>query len=331
MDRVLLVIDDIQYCRHVEMTLRKMGFDVESINNEFNLSDSVLTYNPDYIVCKGNSSRLSAVNVGKKLKESNLKFSGKVILILANGVNLAPDELIKLKMDLLFFEPMSTLKLAISLFSLTGGEVEFVKDKMLKFAITDTQFRNFEQQLLRSAGITLDSEIETISEMNQFSSSLSPSNIPKESRTEASAAEKVKKIQIERSESAQKSEDIFHLRGERTDDESTQYVQRSSEEAEVSGIQPDSATESADIEVTGRKLMSEVADMQSELPLRIDSYNRAINNVDQNLNNGLKKRQTKLSSNKLRKDLIAERKTDIKLEEEQDEARMRFARALFKK
>lgn len=329
MDRVLLVIDDIQYCRHVEMTLRKMGFDVESINNEFNLSDSVISYNPDYIVCKGNSSRLSAVNVGKKLKESNLKFSGKVILILANGLNLAPDELIKMKMDLLFFEPMSTLKLAISLFSLTGGEVEFVKDKMLKFAITDTQFRNFEQQLLRSAGITLDAEIEAISEMNQFSSSLSPANIPKEGRSEAEP-EKSRKIIIEKSAAVPADDEVFHLRGENGSEE-VQYVQGGSDPEELSSAVPASGQSADNANVAGQKLRSEITEMESELPLRIDSYNRAINNVDQNLKGGLKKRHTKANSKQLRKDLIAERKTDIKLEEEQDAARMRFARALFKK
>lgn len=329
MDRVLLVIDDIQYCRHVEMTLRKMGFDVESINNEFNLSDSVISYNPDYIVCKGNSSRLSAVNVGKKLKESNLKFSGKVILILANGINLAPDELIKMKMDLLFFEPMSTLKLAISLFSLTGGEVEFVKDKMLKFAITDTQFRNFEQQLLRSAGITLDAEIETISEMNQFSSSLSPANIPKEGRSEAEP-EKSKKIIIEKSAAVPVADEVFHLRGE-NGSEDVQYVRGGSDTESPAAAVPDSEQFADSANVAGQKLRSEITEMESELPLRIDSYNRAINNVDQNLKSGLKKRHTKASSKQLRKELIAERKTDIKLEEEQDAARMRFARALFKK
>ena len=169
MDRVLLIMDDIQYCRHVEMTLRKVGFDVESINNEFNLNEAQVGFNPDYIVCKGNSSRLSPVNVAKKLKESTSKVVPKVILILPEGFVISNEDLIKLKMDLLLFDPISTLKLAMSLFSLVGGDVEFIKDKLLKFAITDSQFRNFEQQLLRSAGVTLDSEIQIVSDMQQFS------------------------------------------------------------------------------------------------------------------------------------------------------------------
>ena len=59
MDRVLLIIDDIQYSRHVEMTLRKVGFDVESLSNEFNLAETILTFNPDYVICRGNTNRLS--------------------------------------------------------------------------------------------------------------------------------------------------------------------------------------------------------------------------------------------------------------------------------
>ena len=70
MDRVLLVFDDLQYSLHLEMTLRKVGFDTETITNEYNLSEKLLTFNPDYIIAKGNSQRVSSMQIGKKLKDS---------------------------------------------------------------------------------------------------------------------------------------------------------------------------------------------------------------------------------------------------------------------
>lgn len=295
MDRVLLIVDDIQYCRHLEMTLRKVGFEIESMNSEFNLNETVLTFNPDYIICRGNSSRLSALNIAKKLKESNVRLSAKVILVFPEDFNIPAEDLIKLKMDILLFEPISTLRIAVSLFSLTGGDVEFAKDKLLKFAITDSQFRNYEQQLLMSAGVTLDSEIETISEMRQFSL----------------GKQEDKPLPVETASSAPKIEEEFV------------YV------TGTEGIQPE---ESQFVQEKGpTELSKEIANVSGGLAAKIDSYNQAINNLDQDLKQGLKKRQTKMIGNQLHKDLIAEGKTDKDSIEELDAERKRFANALFKK
>ena len=80
-----------------------------------------------------------------------------------------------------------------------------------------------------------------------------------------------------------------------------------------------------------RNIHEELKASEQELPLRIDTYNRLINKVDQDLKQGLKKRQTKQASSQLRKDLIKEKKTDIKSERELDDERIRFTQALFKK
>lgn len=156
-------MDDIQYNRHIEMTLRKVGFEVESVNNEFSINEPLLSFNPDYIICRGNSTRLNVLNVGKKLKESSTRYNGKVVLVLPENFVVPPEELFKLKADLIVHDPISTLRLVVQLISLTTNDIEFIKDKLLKFAITDNQFRNYEQQILRNAGLTIDSEIEIIS------------------------------------------------------------------------------------------------------------------------------------------------------------------------
>ena len=320
MDRVLLIIDDIQYCRHVEMTLRKVGFDVESLNNEFNLSDSVLTFNPEFIICRGNSSRLSTLNVGKKLGESNSKFTGKVILIFAEGFTIPQEDLIRLKMDLLLFEPISTLKLAMSLFSLSGGEVEFVKDKLLKFAITDTQFRNYEQQMLRTAGVSLDTEIQAVSEMSQFV----PPPLPATAEPVSSSDTK-KPLAF-----------MVHITGSSVIGHT--YIKGDSPTAVTDSVAAtgdipegsDKAVRAVSDEIRD-KLKVELTESAQELPLRIDSYNRAINKVDQDLSVGLKKRQTRKASNQLQKDLIEEKKADKKSVTELDLERIKFTKALFKK
>lgn len=308
MDRVLLIIDDIQYSRHLEMTLRKVGFDVESTNNEFNVLDSVLIFNPDYIICRGSSSRLSALNVGRKLKDSNTKYGGKVILVFPEGSKIPADDLIELKMDLLLFEPISTLKLAMHLFSFSKNDFEFIRDKLLKFAITDNQFRNYEQQILKKAGLTIDSEIQIVSGM-EYEPPVTRVN------TYESEIEPRAEIPILKSEDQNLSEEVIP-EGVNVDGHSEEPMFPNPEE-----MAP---------EVT-QQIKLELQTSEQELPLRIDTYNHIVKKVEQELNLGLKKRQTKKAVNQLRKDLINEQKTDTKSEQALNNEKVRFAQALFKK
>ena len=306
------------------MTLRKVGFDVESINNEFNVAESILTYNPDYIICRGNSARLSALNVGRKLRELNSKFNGKVILLFGEGFKLLPEDLIKLKSDLLLFEPISTLRLATHLFSFTDNDFEFIRDKLLKFAITDNQFRNYEQQILKNAGITIDSEIQIISSMDQSPKSdmnkvYSDASSVEESPTDSTEIEKtvdsVTETKVPEEESI-------------TEQELPTTVDQPEYKSETEPAFPDTPEFSAE---AINKINEEIQAVGNELPLRIDTYYHAIKKADQDLSVGLNKRQTKKALNSLNKDLINEKKTDKKSEEELREEKIRFTDALFKK
>lgn len=159
MDRVLLVIDDIQYAGHLEATLRKVGFDIETITNEFNLPEKLLSFNPDYIIVKGMGVRVTTEIVGKKLKEST-KFLGKVILVFPHDRQTSnPEELIKLRMDVLLFEPISALRLTNSLLTLAQLDKDTIFDRLMRLALTDTQFRTAEAEFLQGTGSTLETEI----------------------------------------------------------------------------------------------------------------------------------------------------------------------------
>lgn len=162
MDRVLLIIDDIQYAGHLENTLRKVGFDVETITNEFHMPQKLLSFNPDYIIVKGMGVRVTTDTVGKKLKEST-KFLGKVILVFPQDRRASnPEELIKLRMDVLLFDPISALRLANSLLSLTQLDKDTIFDRLMRLALTDPQFRATESELLQGSGSTLESEIKLV-------------------------------------------------------------------------------------------------------------------------------------------------------------------------
>ena len=286
MDRVLLVFDDLQYAGHLEMTLRKVGFDTETITNEYNLSDKLLSFNPDFIIVKGNSSRVSGLQVGKKLKES-VKFSGKVILIFPQDIKPKPDELIKLRMDLLLFEPLSALRLVAHLMTLTSGDHDTIMDKLLRIAHTDTQFRKSEQQIINTTGASIEVEIQYIT------SRLKVKSAAPESLDESS---------------------IQSLFDPNFNDGKT----KTSPE-----LDPDyqQVVDPAFIKSLNEELLS----AKEELPLKIETYNRVINTVDQDLKIGLSKRHTKKSARESELITLPDEKVD------RDDARKKFVTALLEK
>ena len=305
-----MVIDDLQYNRQVEMTLRKLGFEVESVNSEFNLNEPLLAFNPDYTVVRGQSARLNVLNVAKKLKEASNQ-NNKVILVFPQNAEITSEELFKIKADIILNEPISTLRLVMYLVSLSGTDIEFVKEKLLKYAITDSQFRAGEQQLLKSAGVTIDSEIELISNISRI-----------EDMAPVSSNVLEREVEVIHEEAVEQDE--------------PPSVNAEPEQPETAEVK----REDAFIYVTGdfavtdevkQRLAEEIKNSEQEVSLRIESYNRTIAKVDQDLKKGLKKRQTKTEFNKLHKDLMAENKVDKKSEESLDNERIKFTKALFKK
>lgn len=335
MDRVLLIIDDIQYNRQVEVSLRKVGFEVESVNNEFNVNEPLLSFNPDYIIVRGNSSRLSVLNVGKKLKESSIAHNTKIILVFPEKFEVSSDDLFRMRADLVLNDPISTLRLVLYLISLIGQDGEFMKEKLLKFAVTDAQFRASEQQILRHAGITIDSEIEILSN-TEVSSLISASQLlnppgskPPPSGIMVTPGEKFELggVTIIKED----SEDAGKVMAFAPPQEPITHGDVKIFKNEKNLLSSEKAEDYATSEETRLRLDEEIKQSEDELPLRIDSYNRAIKSVDQDLKIGLKKRQTRKEFNQLHKDLIESHKTDKNTEDDLDRERIEFTNALFKK
>lgn len=297
MDRVLLLFDDLQYAGHIEKTLRKMGFDTETITNEYNLNDKIISFNPDFVIVKGSeSSKASSLMVGKRLKET-IKYNGKVILMFPEDQRPQSEDLIKLRMDLLLIEPISAIRLAAHILSLSGGNHDAIMDRILRVAHTDLNFRHNEQQILKQMGESIDTEIQMISERLKaedeeivLDDKAIQSFIDPQYRTPVpeKPTEPVVQSLIEREQ----------------EDHSADYL-----------IDPD----------YNAKLRAEVTKNQEELPFRIEAYNQAISTVDQDLKVGISKRQTKKRALELLEVTSPSEKKG------RDEERKQFAKALWKK
>lgn len=296
MDRVLIASDDIQYVSHLEMTLRKVGFEVESITNEYNLPEKILSFNPDYLIAKGDSTRVSSQSIGKKLKE-NSKFAGKIILVFSETHQSNPDDFIKLRMDLLLFEPIGAMKLVSQLLSLTQFDREVMMDRLLRFAQTDGTFRNFENQVLKKTGQTVDSEIQIISSLLQPQQK--EADEPKMSESDVLGFTQAK------------------VTG-RAATESNPMILKSPSEVKAS-------EDLVLSEEYKNSLKNELDSLSGELPLRIDSYNQSIKDINQDLKKGLGKKITKAANKVMFQEYSPE---ELKL---QDEERKKFAKALLKK
>lgn len=266
-----------------------MGFDTETITNEYNLNEKILTFNPDFVVVKGNaSSKSSAMMVGKRLKES-IRFNGKVILIFPEDAKPTGEDLIKLRMDMLLVEPISALRLAAHILSLSGGNHDAIMDKLLRIAHTDLNFRQNEQQLLRQMGESIDTEIQLISDkLLSKEQEVVIDDKAIQSFIDPQFRDPTKEPQLKETKQAPPPE--FQIDPE--------YL---------------------------AKLKNELKKSDEELPLRIETYNQAISDVDQDLSMGINKRQTKKRALEL---------LDVTSPAEKkgrDEERKQFANALWKK
>lgn len=162
MDRVLLVFEDINEVAHIEATLRKVGFDVESIQNDVALSERLLGFNPDIITIYGKGHKFSTIQLGKKLKD-NFRYQGKVVLIFAPNDPPDPQDLLKVRVDVLVQAPVGAIKLADSLLRLSGRDYVQALDKLTRIAETDLQFRAAENKILSGSGRSVDTELLHIS------------------------------------------------------------------------------------------------------------------------------------------------------------------------
>jgi hypothetical protein len=135
MKKILLIIDDYSENSRTQLVLKKIGFDVLSMQTITGLADKVLGFNPDIIVCFG-TQKFTTINVGQKLKEiTHLK--AKVILILQQGMRPQPSDLTKIRMDILMEAPLIMQKLIEVLANLAGLSVEPIFEKLRKAQLSD--------------------------------------------------------------------------------------------------------------------------------------------------------------------------------------------------
>jgi DNA-binding NarL/FixJ family response regulator len=136
--RVLLVFDEYQELSLTETYLKKVGFDVMGIRNEMGIQERILAFNPEVMIVNGKSPKVSSFSVGRKLKE-NIRYDGKVILIVPKNIRPEPGELMRIKMDALVEAPAHPEKILQLLAKFASYSPDVLIEKLRKARLNDPE------------------------------------------------------------------------------------------------------------------------------------------------------------------------------------------------
>lgn len=140
MDKILLVYEDYADLMAVESALKKVGFDVLGLSSEYAVTEQILAFNPSLVVGSGKGGKVSAVGVGKRLKEMN-RWLGKVVLIFPAGFKMDPAELMRVRTDMILEAPVTPIRLLQVIAKVLGHDEGVLLDRFNKVLNTEPGIR----------------------------------------------------------------------------------------------------------------------------------------------------------------------------------------------
>ncbi|QDK38306.1 hypothetical protein [Bdellovibrio sp. NC01] len=131
MNKILLVYEDYADLMSVESTLKKVGFDVIGLSSEYSVAEQMLSFNPDVVIGSGRGGKVSSLGVGKRLKEM-ARWSGKAVLIFPANLKPSPQDLIKIRVDMILEAPVAPLRILQVLAKLLGHDEAVLLERLNK-------------------------------------------------------------------------------------------------------------------------------------------------------------------------------------------------------
>lgn len=131
MNKILLVYEDYADLISVEGALKKVGFDVIGLSSEYAIAEQILAFNPDLVVGAGRGGKVSSLGVGKRLKEMT-RWTGKAVLIFSANVKPAPQDLIRLRADMILEAPVANTRLVQVIGRMLGHDETTLLERLNK-------------------------------------------------------------------------------------------------------------------------------------------------------------------------------------------------------
>lgn len=158
MNKILLVYEDYADLMSVEGTLKKVGFDVIGLSSEYAIAEQVLAFNPDLVVGSGRGGKVNSLGVGKRLKEMS-RWQGKSVLIFPANFKPNPQELIRIRVDMILEAPVPPLRLVQVIGKLLGHDEAILLERLNK----STHFESTNKALgPAGSGVKFNTEEEAI-------------------------------------------------------------------------------------------------------------------------------------------------------------------------
>ncbi|UOF01656.1 ANTAR domain-containing protein [Bdellovibrio reynosensis] len=131
MNKILLVYEDYADLMSVEAALKRVGFDVIGLTSEYAMSDQMLAFNPDLVVGSGKAGKVSSLGVGKRLKE-NARWHGKSVLIFPANFKPGPQDLLRIRADMILEAPVPPLRLVQVIGRILGHDEAVLLERLNK-------------------------------------------------------------------------------------------------------------------------------------------------------------------------------------------------------
>ncbi|WII73756.1 hypothetical protein QJS83_07685 [Bdellovibrio sp. 22V] len=131
MNKILLVYEDYADLMAVEATLKRVGFDVIGVTSEYAMADQMVAFNPDLVVGSGRGGKVNSLGVGKRLKEAT-RWQGKSVLIFPANFKPTPQDLIKIRVDMILEAPVPPLRLVQVLGKILGHDEAVLLERLNK-------------------------------------------------------------------------------------------------------------------------------------------------------------------------------------------------------
>ncbi|OFZ11888.1 MAG: hypothetical protein A2Z20_03040 [Bdellovibrionales bacterium RBG_16_40_8] len=130
MQRVILVIDDYNELLYVQTLLKKLGFDVEGLQNVKKYADVSLGFNPHVLITTCRGSKVDGLFLAKSINKK--RGMPKIIGLKTSDLTISEEELNESGIDILIESPISPNKLIQTLSQIADLDERALLDKYSK-------------------------------------------------------------------------------------------------------------------------------------------------------------------------------------------------------
>lgn len=140
--RVLLVLEDYGELMFLQTVLKKIGFDVDAIQNPRSFADSVLRMNPDLLVMTAYGKRVNGLDLNKNLRRQ--RGTPHTILLRSPGMMHEPDPLVAGWLD----SPVAAALLLDMIGDVCGLNKQILQEKLKRLNVHEHIDEKGERQLV---------------------------------------------------------------------------------------------------------------------------------------------------------------------------------------